>query len=140
VSFTPHFYDAVPLMTVGKVFDDSPASVAGLKKADLIVVFGALRIAGEKPSRAFKSDAERHMDVIEHFESIAETLKPIVASAADSHGQNIADIDVVVIREGAGHVHLRLRPGKWSGDGLIGAKVSAIQQDAPKKKTPVPNH
>jgi len=131
LDFEPRLRIAIPLMDVGKVFPESPASQAGLVKLDVILALGALSIAGKKPNRAFKSEAERHLDEIQHFAGIEETLKPLVEAAVRGDGTNKHALDVVVERPGAGHLKLKLRPGRWSGPGLLGAKITAVEASQP---------
>eukprot|EP00325_Prymnesiales_sp_UTEX-LB-985_P032982 CAMPEP_0174739792 /NCGR_PEP_ID=MMETSP1094-20130205/72188_1 /TAXON_ID=156173 /ORGANISM="Chrysochromulina brevifilum, Strain UTEX LB 985" /LENGTH=262 /DNA_ID=CAMNT_0015943391 /DNA_START=1 /DNA_END=789 /DNA_ORIENTATION=- len=134
LDFEPRMRIMTPLMDVGKVFPDSPASQAGMVKYDVILALGALSIAGKKPNRAFKSDAERHLDEIQHFAGIEETLKPLVDAAVRADGTNKHAISVVVERAGVGHLKLVLRPGKWSGPGLLGAKITAVEASLAKPK------
>ena len=107
------------LLTVGKVFAESPAAAAGLQRDDYIVAIGMCNFAGKERNRGFKSEAERHMDAVQWFRGVAESLKPLVANAAAAGGA----IDVVVERGIGTYVPLELRPAKWSGDGLLGAKI-----------------
>ena len=122
------------LMVVGKVFPDSPAEAAGLQYGDIILALGTMSICGEKPSRAFKSEAERHMNEIIHFADIAESLKPLVTAAVGKDGSNIKEISGVVERDGA-HVPIQLRPAQWSGAGLLGAKITAVPLPPKPEKT-----
>jgi hypothetical protein len=138
LDFVAHVHGATPLMTVGNVFTGSPASIAGLQKGDIILIFGVLRTAGTAPSRAFKSEAERHMEAVQHFTSISESLKPLIAAAVNKDGENTASIDVIVARAGVGHVRLTFKPGRWSGEGLVGAKVTAVEHTKAKKQNQVP--
>ena len=132
--------DAEALMLVGKVFDESPAKQAGMRKGDVILNFGPLSYNGRRRNAGFKTDWERQMDVLQHFDSIEASLKPLVAGAVDSAGANKGELDVVVAREGAGHLRLTLRPAQWSGAGLIGAKITVVELDdkAQKEKKSVP--
>ncbi len=131
--------EAVALMHVGKVFDESPAQQAGLHKGDVVLTFGALSYNGKRRNAGFKSDQERQMDILQHFESVEVSLKPLVAGAVDAHGANKKAIDVVVARPGAGHLRATLRPAQWSGAGLLGAKITAVAlDDDGKKKKPEP--
>lgn len=107
------------LLQVGKVFPDSPASAAGLKRGDLIVQIGSITYNGKERNRGFKSEAERHMDAIEYFRGVAESLKPLVQEQAAVG----AEVDVIVQRGTSTFLPLVLRPGTWSGDGLLGAKM-----------------
>jgi len=134
------FYkDAIPLMLVGKVFEASPAEQAGMKKGDVVLTFGTMSYNGKRRNPGFKTDEERRMDILQHFESIEASLKPLVASAVHSSGANTEEIDVVVARDGAGHLRLTLKPAQWSGAGLIGAKITAVAlEDNGKKKKPEP--
>ena len=115
---------------MGKVFPESPASTAGLVRGDVIVAIGSYSVGGTKPNRAFKSEAERHLDVLQWFESVGESLKPLVSSAADKG----AEVDVVVERLDGSHLPIRLRPGKWAGDGLLGAKIGPYETPDPNAK------
>jgi len=108
-----------PLLQVGKVFADSPASAAGLVKGDLVVQIGPCTFSGKERNRGFKSDAERHMDSIELFRGVAETLKPLVQEQAARGGA----LDVIVQRGTKTQLALLLEPGKWAGEGLLGAKM-----------------
>lgn len=118
-------YNVNELLQVGKVFPESPASAAGLKKGDSIVRLGSFTFSGTKEgrNRGFKSEAERHMDAIEYFRGVAETLKPLVQEQAAVGGE----IDVVVQR-GDTFVPLLLAPGTWSGEGLLGAKMGVPEK------------
>ena len=126
---------AVALMHVGKVFEESPAHQAGLQKGDVVLTFGALSYNGRRRNAGFKSEQERRMDILQHFESVEVSLKPLVAGAVDAHGANKKAIDVVVARPGAGHLRTTLRPAQWSGVGLIGAKITAVVTDDELQKT-----
>jgi hypothetical protein len=120
LDFEPTLRDPKPLLQVGKVFPESPASVAGLAKGDAIVAIGNYNFPGPEPKRGFKSEAERHMDSIQWFRGVAESLKPLVLERAEG-----GEIDVVVQRGAGKFAALTLRPAKWSGEGLIGAKIGA---------------
>lgn len=126
---------AVALMHVGKVFEESPAHQAGLQKGDVVLTFGALSYNGRRRNAGFKSEQERRMDILQHFESVEVSLKPLVAGAVDAHGANKKAIDVVVARPGAAHLRTTLRPAQWSGVGLIGAKITAVVTDDELRKT-----
>ena len=136
LSAEPLMKDAIALMHVGKVFEDSPAWHAGLKKGDVILAFGARCYNGRRKNAGFKTDEERQMDILQHFEDIETSVKPLVADAVDAQGINKKAIDVVVARLQAGHLRCTLRPAKWSGAGLLGAKLSAVALDGPSKPAP----
>ena len=70
-------------------------------------------------NRGFKSEAERHMDSIEYFRGVAESLKPLVQAQAELGGE----IDIVVQRGHSTFLPLLLKPGAWVGEGLLGAKM-----------------
>ena len=57
------------LLTVGKVFAESPAAAAGLQRDDYIVAIGMCNFAGKERNRGFKSEAERHMDAVQWSDS-----------------------------------------------------------------------
>lgn len=137
ISVEPLMKEAQALMLVGKVFDESPAKLAGLRKGDVILAFGPMTYNGRRRNAGFKTEQERQMDILQHFESIEASLKPLVAGAVGSDGANKKEIDVIVAREGSGHLRLTLRPARWSGAGLIGAKITAIEVPDPKMKEPV---
>lgn len=120
VDFEPRLREApsTPLLVVGKVFPDSPASTAGLARGDSILAIGTYSYAGKEPSRAFKSEAQRTLDTLQYFRGVAESLKPMVAAAAE----RASALDVIVDRGGQ-HIALSLRPAKWAGEGLLGAKI-----------------
>ena len=110
------------LLQVGKVFPDSPASAAGLVRGDLIVQLGPFTFDGKERNRGFKSDAERHMDAIEYFRGVSESLKPLVQEQAAVDGE----IDVIVLRGETHFIPLLFKPAKWSGEGLLGAKIGHV--------------
>ena len=121
LDFEPTLRESTTLLTVGKVFPDSPASAAGLRRDDSIVAIGTFNFSGRERNRGFKTENERLMDNIEFFRGM-DSLKPLVAAKAKSGGE----IDVVVQRTEAGvttFVPLTLRPAKWAGEGLLGAKI-----------------
>lgn len=130
VDFETTLRGAKKVLQVGKVFPDSPASAAGLVRGDAIVAIGSYSYAGQEPNRAFKSEAERHLDQLQWFRSVAASLKPLVQRAADKSDA----IDVVVERADGRHVPLKLRPAQWAGDGLLGAKIGLYDPPKPDEK------
>lgn len=118
LDFAPTLLHSQVLLIVGKVFPDSPAAAAGLRRDDNIVALGTFNMAGREPNRGFKSEAERLMDNIMYFRGVGDSLKPLVQAKAESGGE----IDVVVQR-GSQYLPLTLRPCKWSGEGLLGCKI-----------------
>ena len=78
-----------------------------------------MTFSGKERNRGFKSEAERHMDAIEFFRGVGESLKPLVQEQAAAGGE----IDIVVQRGTSTFMPLLLRPGKWAGEGLLGAKM-----------------
>lgn len=134
LDFAPRLAEGKRLMDVGKVFPDSPAAHAGLVRGDCILAFGPLSVNGKKPNRAFKSEEERELDALTFFEGVAESVKPLVAAAVRADRSNAGAIDVIVERPGTGDLQLTLRPQQWSGTGLLGAKITAIEQPKPPKK------
>ena len=107
------------LLRVGKVFPGSPAAEAGLNKGDQIVQLGPMTFVGKERNRGFKSEAERHMDAIEWFKGVGESLKPLVQEQAAVDGE----IDLIVRRGTSTYLALVLKPGEWDGEGLLGAKM-----------------
>ena len=130
LEFEQHLRGAHKLLQVGKVFPDSPASAAGLVRGDAIVAIGTYSLGGQEPNRAFKSEAERHLDQLQWFRSVADSLKPLVTGAAAKDSV----VDVVVERADGKHVSLKLWPGKWAGEGLLGAKIGPWDPDEKDKK------
>jgi len=128
--------DAIALMHVGKIFDASPAQQAGMRKGDVVLTFGPRSYNGRRKNAGFKSDYERQMDILQHFESVDASVKQLVADSVDAGGANKRELDVVIAREGAGHLRLTLKPAQWEGAGLLGAKITAValEEDAKKKK------
>jgi len=87
-----------PFYLVDQVYEDSPASQAGLKIGDKIIKFGGITYAKKSPEAIQK--------IISH--SIGRKLP------------------VSVLRVGEGVVDLHLVPQKWSGRGLVGAHLADI--------------
>ena len=117
---------AVALMHVGKVFEESPAHQAGLQKGDVVLTFGALSYNGRRRNAGFKSEQERRMDILQHFESVEVSLKPLVAGAVDAHGANKKAIDVVVaVPSGAVGVAVAVFATVVTAGPLIAALMSA---------------
>jgi hypothetical protein len=131
LDFEPTLLEPQVLLIVGKVFPDSPAAAAGLKRDDSIVAIGTFNMAGREPNRGFKSEPERLMDNIQYFRGVADSLKPLVQTTADRDGE----IDVVV-RRGTQFLPLVLRPRQWSGDGLLGCKIGPPPEPAPAAPVP----
>lgn len=125
LDFAPTLLEPQVLLVVGKVFPDSPAAAAGLRRDDDIVAIGTFNMAGREPNRGFKSEPERLMDNIQYFRGVADSLKPLVQTTAERGGE----IDVVVRRRGQ-FLPLVLRPCKWSGDGLLGCKIGPPPEPA----------
>ena len=127
LDFEPTLKNPKRLLTVGKVFPDSPAAAAGLERDDYIVAIGMCNFNGKERNRGFKSEPERHMDAVQHFKDVAKSLKPLVTNAAAAG----AAIDVIVERGIGKYLPLELRPAKWSGEGLLGAKIGLAEETKP---------
>jgi 26S proteasome non-ATPase regulatory subunit 9 len=84
---------ALPFLRVGTVVSGSPASTGGLVEGDLICKFGKA------------ADASTPLGPLVQ-EAVAESLA----------------MDVKVIRNGE-WVDLKIRPGPWSGQGMLGCQV-----------------
>ena len=130
------------LCVVGKVFDGSPASAAGLRTGDEIVAFGTCHTPVE-PKKGFTTNPQRQYDAITYYLDVSRTVAPLLKEHVGSA------VDVVVARrrraegadggpEGEGgaqgegvapreHVQLTLVPTEWDGAGLLGCKLKELE-------------
>lgn len=122
LDFEPTLVKPTVLLQVGKVFPGSPAADAGLRRDDSIVALGTFNFAGRERNRGFKSEPERLMDNIEFFRGVADSLKPLVEAKAKT-GDGIDIVVQRVVEGNASFLALKLAPGTWSGEGLLGAKM-----------------
>ena len=118
---------ARPFATIGEVTEGSPASSAGLIAGDRIIAFGDITLADLTPLQSMA----RHLQVGHlllrnaHALSIYAFNLAMITPTRDQEKQG-QPVTVMLLRRG-GTRELQLTPQRWSGQGLLGARVLPLQ-------------
>lgn len=120
ISFSLLVSVVTPRLRAHVRYKNSPAAKAGLQKGDVILQWAMLQ-KGRTQIQRFGFQPAMQDGIGEaflmscKFEGVQQSISPLVRmSIGMVH-------ELIVRREGAGDLKVRLTPERWSGSGLIGA-------------------